>query len=233
MKKIISSFLVVSLGAVVLIAGEPPSKEMQKGMAELKKVATFLEKNMMGKSLIRESHKNIAQDTLYTDFVARTTLHGLERTETGLRYIQTHVIEQTLWDLDQYGKKIGKGRTKNRTLTSCDEIRISKATGDLIGYSYGVTNTIMDPIGDAGIIRSYKVVNDQLHIWSEGMNYGACFAQNNTYKPCTSITKKVYSIDNDKLVQTSTSTMYHVNPKTFEKTIYKKDAVTTKTVRER
>ena len=238
MKKLILSIFILGLGVLGTVsmqaADVATSQKNQKGLAELERVADFLKKNMMGRTLVDEFHDTIAQGTIYTDFVSRFTYHGLERTELGLKYTGTFVIEQTLWDIDKDGKKIGEERSKNRTISSVSEITINRATQALMGYSHGLSNTIVDPTGrHASAIRSVKIVGDKLEQQREGINYGACFGVNKTTTPCTSSSAVSYGIENGKLVKTSTSTSYVVDPETFKKTKYEKDAVRTVIVKER
>lgn len=237
MKKLILSIFILGLGVLGTVsmqaADVTASQKNQKGLAELERVADFLKKNMMGRTLVNELHDTIAQGTIYTDYVSRVTYHGLERTELGLKYIGTGVVEQTLWDLDKEGKKIGEGRSKNRTISWQFEITVNRATQALLGYSHGLSNTIVDPTGMASAIRSAKIVGDKLELQTEGINYSACFGVNDTTFPCTSSSIRTYSVENGKLVKTSTSTSYVVDPETFKKTKYEKDAVQTTTVKEK
>lgn len=237
MKRLILSIFILGLGILgtvsIQAADSATSQKNQKGLAELEKVADFLEKNMMGRTLVTELHRTIAQGTIYSDFVSRITYHGLEHTKLGLKYTVTGVVEQTLWDLDRDGKKIGEGRSVNRTIVQAYEIGVSKATQALMGYTHSLSNTITDPTGYASAIRSVKIIGDKLELRTEGINYYPCFGANNKTTPCASSNIAMYSVENGKLVNTSTSTNYVVDPETFKKTKYKKDAVRTTVVKER
>ncbi len=237
MKKVILSIFILGLGVFGTVsmqaADVTASQKNQKGLAELERVADFLKKNVMGRTLVTELHRTIAQGTVDSDFVSRITYHSLERTELGLKFTISGVVEQILWDLDKEGKKIGEGRSVNRTIVQRYEIAVSKETQALMGYIHNLSNTFVDPTGYVSAIRSVKIVGDKLELQSEGINYGACFGVNNTSTPCTSSSIATYSVENGKLVNTSTSTNYVVDPETFKKTKYEKDAVRTTTRKEK
>lgn len=238
MKRVMLSIFILGLGVLGTVsmqaADVTASQTNQKGLAQLDRVADFLEKNVMDRTLVTELHRTIAQGTIYSDFVSRATYHGLERTKLGLKYTVTGVVEQTLWDIDKEGKKIGEGRSKNRTISTRSEIAVNKATQALMGYTHSLSNTYTDSTGYASAIRSVKIiVGDKLELHSERINYGACFGVNNTTTPCASSNIATYSVENGKLVNTSTSTNYVVDPETFKKTKYEKDAVRTTIVKEK
>ncbi len=180
-------------------------------------VADFVESNLVGKTLETKVTSKISDDTLETEFHRRTMYTNLVRTDDTATFDAIVLIRQKLWDLDSNGKRTtDEPRVKNRALVIRYGVHASKATGDAIGTSSILTNSIAPTPGQGSGIQM-RVKDKKLILVVSTPMYFDAFAKDDKYRPAASTATTIFSVTEEKLTAETVEIGYDVNPTTLER----------------
>lgn len=181
-------------------------------------VADFVDSHLIGRTLEANVTSRINDGTIETEFQSRSMYANLVRTQDTAAFDRIVLIRQRLWQLDSSGVRTkDEPRIKNRALVIRYAIRASKATGDAIGMSSILTNTIAPTSGQGSGIQM-RVTDGRLILVDSTPVYFDGFAKGDKYKPTASIDTTTFTVTEDKLSAETVEIGYDVDPKTLERT---------------
>lgn len=204
----------------VSAAGNPKAIVAQSTatpLTERDQIYDWIQANLVGKTISLSSTTKIDEGRIEAEFSAKRTFTNLQKTTQGLTLDNFTIIEQTNYDLDDNGQRMGDPRNKNRVNLSRWFIKQKKSSGKVIGYSTGISSTSSDPTGSASQL-SMKLESSRLILNTSTVGYSDFFAQGGQYKPGASATTSVYEVVNGKLRLETTSKVFNVDPETGERT---------------
>lgn len=192
--------------------------EEPKSPSPFDEAIDFVEKHLIGKTLLHHETVKIDRGRIETDFERRVMYINLARTADLAMFDVVAIIRQKLWDLDESGKRVSEEpQIKNRVMVVRYSLHKSETTGEALGTSQVITNSLGKSWGYASNIR-LRVVDGKLRLeMPANAFYSDGFAKGGGYKPIQSEYVVTFSVVDGKLTSETVGTSYDVNPETMER----------------
>lgn len=192
--------------------------EEPKSPSPFDEAIDFVEKHLIGKALLHHETVKIDRGRMETDFERRAMYINLVRTPDLAMFDWVAIIRQKLWDLDENGKRVSEEpRIENRVVVVRYSFHKSEVTGEALGTSEAITNSVGKSWGYASNIR-LRVVDGKLRLEMPARPfYSDGFAKGGGYKPIQSEQVVTFSVVDGKLTSETVGTTYDVNPETMER----------------
>jgi hypothetical protein len=204
---LLSVFLILSCAFTQIARGGQDS-----GVDDL---YNFIKQNLIGKRLEMRKTALIDSGKVEAEFERTKMFADLARTANGLIFDVVSIIHQKNFDLDEHKKRLDKRpQTVDRVIVVHYEIKASRSTGELLGFTHIIVNTLLDSTGDANSIR-VVLSNNRLTFLSNQALYGDYFAASGKYSPGRAEITDEYWSDNHKLRGKLTEKDTRVDPKSL------------------
>lgn len=184
---------------------------------ELEDIASFLQKNIINRTIVMEKEGKLAEGTVGYKFRRELTVCNLQRSGAAVNYDMIIRISQKNWDLKE-GVQSGEARIEDRVLVIRYEIGLRKSTNEVAGFGRTLTTTRDDWGGMTDYVQ-LKVTGDTLAIDTYTPRYDDYFAAKGTFYPGASDAHQEWTLKDGKLQCQSTSKVYRVDPKTMQRTL--------------
>lgn len=185
---------------------------------EIDTVQSFLEENVIGRTLETRITSQITGSSLEAEFHRRTHYQNLIRTPEALSFDVVFLVKQKNYDLDENGKRLDKPpQVKDRNLVIRYSVRQLKSSGTLVGLQRVLTNSLTDPTG-AGSAVQMSVKNSRLILTASTPLYSDHFAAADKLKTGASKITNEFWTEDQKLKSKIHEFGYDVDPETLERT---------------
>jgi hypothetical protein len=200
------SFFLLSISAVGT-ASENPLRD---------KYATWLEKSYMGRTMVSQTNSSNETAGTSSETKQTSTYHDLSRTQSGLKFKQSIVVKQTIYDVVN-GARVEPGRDLSRSIVKECEVRtLAFDAKRMAGYCHTISISNYDSIGLAdSLIMSLE--GDVMTMIRKSTTARECYAAGGSYYPCMVESEGTLSLEDGKLVTRSKSLTFPVDASTWEK----------------
>lgn len=188
------------------------SQASEQTAVSFDEVYAFLEQNAVNRTVSRDEKGTMAGGTVGYDLHREMTLCNLVRAKERFSYDVIYIIKQRNWDLKD-GQQVGEQRVEDRILVQRFEFGARRSTGEIVGYSTGLTST-RDDWGGSTYLARLKLVDGALSVTLETGGYNDFFGPNDTRFPGASLTRQIWSVREGKLRIESRMTDFKVDPET-------------------
>lgn len=203
---------------IAFVATSATNADESASPKSFQQVVDFVASNLIGKTLETAVTAKIGDGSIETDFHRRTMYTHLVRTDDTAAFDAIILIRQKLWDLDSNGKRTtDEPRSENRALVIRHSVHASKATGDAIGISLVLTNSLSPSTGQGSGIKMRVKAGELILVQSTAVYFDG-YAKGDTYTPTASTETTTFSVANGKLTADTIELGYEVDPKTLERT---------------
>ncbi len=175
-------------------------------------VVDFVEKHLAGKTLEAKTTSKVNGEQLETEFHRKTMYTNVIRTKDTATFDAIILIQQRLWALDSEGKRKSESPTlKDRALLIRYGVHASKSTGEAVGTSEILTNSLSPTVGMGSAIQM-RVSDSKLILVATTPTYSDGFATVDSYKPIASQDTVTFSVLDGKLVAETVELSFDVDP---------------------
>lgn len=183
--------------------------------SQLDSAFRFIKTKLIGKTIETKIVAKIAGGDLESEFTRRTLFLNLIQTPEGLTYDEVVLIKQCNYDLDKNGKRLDQPPAiKDRAVVQRVAVRERKSTGDLVGMSSILTNSLQDATGAVTAVRM-RVTGERLELIRSTPVYEDFFAPGGKEIAGASETTTEYFMDNGRLKARTRDLGFDVDPKTL------------------
>ena len=190
------------------------------------KVIQFLEKNIIGKTLLTDEVvyklENGNLEGVYND---KMTFSDLVKTENGFKFNMTTVTQELVYNLDEKGVRTNVAKDYAGTSVFSYELALRKSTNRLTGYMRCISTTVQDPTMEAVVYGIFDVnFNGKELKWQENqLLYRDTPIGEGKYKPVAFDSKIRFYLDKEKVVFEYLPTHWDIDPETLAKKMSKDD----------
>lgn len=223
MKRILLTIFSTLLTLAVCSPTVAQSKDLVK-LHQESGVLEFVKQNMIGRTLTRESTRKIADGNVESVFSIERSFGDLVDLGTGFSFTEFEIVNQTLYDLDENGKRTGKPVVKNRKYLSRHEFGIRSSTGKYAGFLHSLAQFKDHDVGSVSQLtlelnedKTELIVKAPLTLYQDCLTlYSELFAKGGETKPGTVQSTMRYLLEDGKLTSHRSVKAYSVDPKTLE-----------------
>ncbi len=198
---------------LVLLLGLSSLQTEASPLALRDRVATFLKKNVMGRTQTLSTEGTLDADgvSYLVKFQATISWDKLNETEEGLTFQETRDIKQTSTELDKAGKPVGQPINTDREVVR--EYALRPAADLLSGMTTISKNTLEDPTGTGFVTMAELSADDkELYLYESMAGFSeASLDGKNTIPVATSSAATLFLDKNGKLQTHETLKFYKVD----------------------
>jgi len=182
----------------------------------------FFSQYVLGKEFVistqSEGNRQLDGGKAEADFDRKTRYSNLAVSPEGFSFNVLYTIKQTNYDLDAAGKRILPGRVVDRTFASRHVFGRSKSTGKIVGHRGEIFNDSANAnFGMARNMVLFMEDNKLVMITLPG-GYSDFYAAGGKFKPGTIKIRTEFVVKDGKIISTSVSEVFDVDPETMQMT---------------
>lgn len=188
---------------------------------ERTQVIDFLERNVIGKTVIAEPVTTCTSDNqIESTYIDQSFFSNLLRSADGFRFDLTSVTLGRRYVLDGDGKHKELAGTLDAVRLYRYEMTERASSGRLLGFArfLSSTNTASDPFAGTCFLVEMRMEGEDLVVQETQVGYADFFAYGGTRKPMASDGLYRYSVQDGKLVLRFTQTTFNVDPDSLKRT---------------
>jgi len=182
----------------------------------------FFAQNMLGKDFTMPADaqriRRLDDGKVEADFDRRIRYANLAVSPEGFSYNTLLTIKQTNYDLDANGNRILPGRVMDRTFVIRSKYGRSLSTGKIVGSWEMLYNDHPNAVFGMTGNMIMSMEEDKLVILSLPGGFLDGFAASGRFVPRTNQSRMEVAVRDGKVIQTTTSEMFDVDPETLERT---------------